>query len=390
LSNSDANVDYDYIICGGGASGLMLAYRLCTHIHFKDHKILIIDKSEKNENDRTWCFWERGAGEWDHLVSKSWNKIYFGSSSFSKQIIMDDYSYKMIKGIDFYTHIKSILAKKVNVRFVKAGINKIVDIGSAVQVQTEAGDFIGRKAFNSIFNPSIVNNQSGYAYLKQHFVGLFIKAETPVFDPTVATFMDFDIPQKGNTRFMYVLPSSSTEALIEYTLFSPDLLKYEEYLEEIEKFIHEQIGIYDYTIVDRESGNIPMTCYPFHKQNTNNILHIGSAGGWTKASTGYTFRMSSKYSASLLKFLIKSEELSRFHKKNRYWYYDLIFLDVLNKHNEKGHEVFASIFKNHKLEKIFRFLDEEASLLEDLSIMQKTKPMSEFIKSAFTTIKYWK
>jgi lycopene beta-cyclase len=32
-----------------------------------------------------------------------------------------------------------------------------------------------------------------------------------------------------------------------------------------------------------------MTCYPLEK-NTQRVLNIGTAGGWTKASTGYTFK----------------------------------------------------------------------------------------------------
>jgi lycopene beta-cyclase len=389
LIHSAANADYDYIICGGGASGLMLAYRLCSDVFFKNHKVLILDRSDKTENDRTWCFWERGDGEWDQLVCKKWDKIYFGSPSFNKQINLNDYSYKMIRGIDFYSHVKTELVRHPNVIFIHTGIQQILDTEQGVVVRTEAGDFTGRKAFNSLFDPSVLKERPGFIYLKQHFVGWFIKANKPVFDPEVATFMDFDVPQYGNTRFMYILPNSDYEALIEYTLFSDDVLKFQEYEAEIKKYISDRLGINEYTVVEKESGNIPMTCYPFYKHNSKNILHIGSAGGWTKASTGYTFMMTSKHSKALIKFLKTNEDLSCFHKRNRYWFYDLIFLDVLHRHNDKGHEVFTSIFKNHEVEKIFRFLDEEAGIVEDLSIMQKTKPMLEFTKSAFTTVKYW-
>ena len=49
--------------------------------------------------------------------------------------------------------------------------------------------------------------------------------------------MDFSVAQKGNTRFMYVLPTSENEALLEYTLFSKDLLLKEEYEVEIQHYI---------------------------------------------------------------------------------------------------------------------------------------------------------
>ena len=63
--------------------------------------------------------------------------------------------------------------------------------------------------------------------------------------------MDFSIEQKGNTRFMYVLPTSTTEALLEYTLFSADLLPKEEYETEIQNYI-QKLGITDYEIIAKE------------------------------------------------------------------------------------------------------------------------------------------
>ena len=65
-------------------------------------------------------------------------------------------------------------------------------------------------------------------------------------------------------------PTSSTEALLEYTLFSKDLLSKEAYETEIENYI-KKLGITEYEIVEKERGNIPMTCFPFWKKNSKNI-----------------------------------------------------------------------------------------------------------------------
>ena len=43
--------------------------------------------------------------------------------------------------------------------------------------------------------------------------------------------------QKGNTRFMYVLITSENEALLEYTLFSKNLLSKGEYEAEIQNIL---------------------------------------------------------------------------------------------------------------------------------------------------------
>ncbi|NCC33692.1 MAG: FAD-dependent oxidoreductase, partial [Chloroflexia bacterium] len=47
---------YDVIIAGGGAAGLSLAYQLINS-PLRDYSILVIDKGNKQRNDRTWAFW---------------------------------------------------------------------------------------------------------------------------------------------------------------------------------------------------------------------------------------------------------------------------------------------------------------------------------------------
>lgn len=71
---------YDYIIIGGGLAGLQLALKFGTDRFFEQKSVAIIDPLKKNSNDKTWCFWEEGPGEWDHLVAKTWNKGMFITS----------------------------------------------------------------------------------------------------------------------------------------------------------------------------------------------------------------------------------------------------------------------------------------------------------------------
>ena len=70
------------IICGGGASGLILASRVCNDNYFINKSILLIEKDIKNTNDRTWCFWEEGKGEYDDIISHSWQNGKFQAKNF--------------------------------------------------------------------------------------------------------------------------------------------------------------------------------------------------------------------------------------------------------------------------------------------------------------------
>jgi lycopene beta-cyclase len=190
--------------------------------------------------------------------------------------------------------------------------------------------------------------------------------------------MDFDIPQNGNTRFMYVLPFTKKEALVEYTLFSKDILEAARYEREIREYLTKK-NIRNYEIYDTEKGSIPMSSYPFSKHNSKRILYIGSAGGWTKASTGFTFKFIERKATKLALFLENNTDMRLFDKKNRFWWYDLLFIDVLANYNNKGSVLFTRMFKRNKVNTILRFLDEKTTIKEEIGIMLSF-PAGMFIK----------
>lgn len=218
----------------------------------------------------------------------------------------------------------------------------------------------------------------------QHFVGQVVQTQNPCFDPDKIDFMNFNLPQKGNTRFMYVLPLGSNKALLEYTLFSENVLERKEYLDAIAAFLKE-LPTGGYEIIEEEEGKIPMTCYRFDLKNSPKLLHIGTAGGWTKPSTGYTFQRINEKTKELVEFLKKGQPLSRFGKRDRFWFYDLLFIDVLAKDNANGADLFKRMFKKNSPEVIFRFLDEKSSLWQEFQIMRSFN-VRQFVNALFKRI----
>jgi len=363
-----------YIILGAGASGLLLAYRMSLDSYFDDKSILIIDQVKDKGNDKTWCYWEEGEGEWDELLTKKWLKVFFGSKDFTETLDISPYSYKMIRSEKFYHKLWRSIELKSNINFVEDSVKTYSEIDNRVKVVTNKSTYFGLKLLNSILDKTVYETQQKYPVLQQHFVGWFVKTKTDCFDDSIATFMDFNVPQNGNTRFMYVLPIDKNIALFEFTLFSKDLLDHSEYEEAIKDYLKEK-KITDFEILEKENGAIPMTSFKFEELNSYNILNIGTAGGWTKASTGYTFYNTSKKTKDLVSFLKNEDDLSVFAKRTKYWFYDLNLLDVLAKNNEKGSLLFASIFKKVNVKTILKFLGEESSLKEDLKIITSVSPM---------------
>jgi len=368
---------YDYIIGGGGASGLYLAAVLAEHPIYKNLKGLVIDPKTSYENDRTWCFWEEGIGAWDAHIFKQWDTITFKSDAYSNTISLDPFQYKMIRSKEVYATLMDRIKKHPNIEFCYEKINHFRDEGIRVLVSTDQHTFSSNKFFSSILNWRLIQTQTKYPLLQQHFVGWFVKTSNPVFNERQATFMDFSVSQKKNTRFMYVLPFSDSDALVEYTLFSKDLLSLKEYEKAIDSYLI-QMGAGEYSIVEKEQGSIPMTAFPFEKQNSKNILHIGSAGGWTKATTGFTFKNIERKTNELSRFLESNTDFSKFTKSNRFRFYDLLFLDVLHRYNEKGGMLFSKLFEKNTPQRIFRFLDEQTQIIDEIKLMQ-TMPTGIFV-----------
>lgn len=364
---------YDYIITGSGASGLILAYRMANDAYFDDKSILLIDREKKSKNDRTWSYWETGDGDWDDVLTKSWDTIEFKSDLHSEKTSIEPYSYKMLRSKDLYDKIWKLLDAKENISFVEDDVLNISHRTDLASILTKKTEYHAKKVFNSIFFDKGYQHQSKYPVLKQHFLGWFIETKEDIFDDSVATFMDFTVEQQNNTRFMYVLPINSKKALFEYTLFSQDLLNKEEYESEIEAYLKEK-NIQNYTIIEKEQGVIPMTAYHFWKHNSKNVLNMGTAGGWSKASTGYTFGNISKRTKELIEYIKTGESLREFGKPTRFWWYDLLLLDLLHRDNHLGSKIFAQFFKNNSIQKIFKFLDDETSFKEDLRIMFSMPP----------------
>lgn len=370
--------NYDYIIAGGGASGMLLAYAMACDPSFNNRRILIIEKEPGIPPQRTWCFWENDTNEFEHLLSGSWGSLKVLDENTSLVLPIAPFSYKMLRSKDLFAFLNNKISKAPNIHFLNAEVTHLEDTGNRVVVSTNGAEYTAKKVFNSIFKKETLAG-SKKPVLLQHFKGWFLQTEAPVFNAGTATLMDFSVPQSGNTRFMYVLPVSETEALVEYTLFSKELLPVETYDNAIKAYLEKE-GITQYSITETEFGCIPMCAYPFYKNNTGNILHMGTAGGFTKAATGYTFKNIQRSIPLILEALKQHRSFTNMFKTNRFLWYDALLLEVLADENHLGSRLFVQLFKKNKPEKVLRFLDEQTSLREEAAIISSL-PKIPFLKA---------
>lgn len=382
--SSSTNQEYDYIITGTGCAGLSLMVHMIHSGQFANKKILLVDKEKKNKNDRTWCFWETKPGLFEKIVFRRWEKAWVHSENFSRSLELSPYQYKLIRGIDFYNYCFRVISEQTNIYVLNGSVQEVVSNSQETYAVVDGKKFSAGYIFNSILFERQAA-QKNEINLLQHFKGWIIKTPQPVFNPGEAILMDFRTSQRHGTSFVYVMPFLPNMALIEYTLFSEKLLYPNQYDEGLRQYIKDFVFKGPYKVDDEEFGTIPMTSHRFQARK-NNIINIGTAGGQTKGSSGYTFQFIQKHSASIVNLLKKTgkpfDEQAVTNK--RFHFYDTILLTILQRKTYPGKDIFIELFKKNKPQEVLRFLDNESSLKSELKIISSL-PKWPFLKAAINS-----
>ncbi len=375
---------YDYIIVGNGLAGLQLALAFSKDPFFNNKQIALIDPSTKSKNDKTWSFWETEPSQWNQIAYKSWQKANIYSSKKHIRLQLQPYTYRSVRAIDFYTEVKTQLKKQTNISFLIERVTSVKE-NDNVEVITESNSYTANHVFDSRIPKDFKTKGSQYTTLIQHFKGWVIKTETDTFDEDEVTMMDYRLKDGDQTTFMYVLPFSKKEALIEFTYFTEKTLDESVYDSFIKQYINDFLNIQDYKIIETEIGKIPMTNFPFDSYNTENITKIGTAGGWVKGSSGYSFKHTEKKVKKIIDNLKSNRTPSRNLFKRKYKFYDKVFLKVLKDENHKGEWIFQEFYDKNSIQIMFRFLDEDSTFFEEVKVMLSLFSWS-FIKAFFKTL----
>ncbi len=371
---------YDFVIAGGGAAGLSLAYHL-VNSPLRERSILIVDKNAKNRNDRTWCFWANQPTLFDGIAHRSWSQLQVVGETFQKTVDLQDYRYKMIRGIDFYQYSRRELSAHGAVRFLQGEVEAIDDGEDRANVRVDGQTHAGRWVFDSRFKPSQFNpDPARYHYLQQHFRGWEIETPAPAFDPQVATFMDFRTAEKQGVGFFYVLPFSERHALVEYVSHSRHAVQYSQALR---AYLETVLGIVDYRVVAMEGGTNPLTDQPFPRRVGQRIMSIGIPGGRVKPTSGYAFWRIQQDSAAIVRSLLRAEHPFDVPPDSHFYHLcDSLMLQIMARHSDQVEPIFAALFKNNPIERVLRFLDETTSPWENLSLIA-TLPPALFLRALF-------
>ena len=352
--------EFDYIIIGGGCAGLSLAYELEINNKLKEKTLAIIETRQEYKRDKTWSFWKVTDHNFEDCVIKSWNSFTINTLEGFHELSNKFFPYQSINSEKFYKKINSRLRLNPNVSLFK-NLNEI-------------------NSKNSLIFNSVLESKLDKSKLWQHFQGIEIETSKDIFDDEIVNLMDFNCDQKNDVHFFYTLPFKKNRALIETTWLSnledESLMNYDL---QLENYIKNNLGIKNFKINFLEKGAIPLF-HPNYK-NDDKIINIGSAGGMTRLSTGYTFLNIQEHSKHIVENIDKIEKIRNYNIGRKYQFLDKIFLKVLKNNPEKMPKIFFNMFKTSS-NNVISFLSNKSNIFQDISVILKM-PKFIFLKALF-------
>jgi lycopene beta-cyclase len=369
-------VDVDVAIIGAGGGGLSLVLALERALQGRLQaapRIALIDPAHRATNDRTWCWWARTPDPLEELLYRSWPRMELrdGQGIPASYELAPD-RYVMLRSADFYAAAERALVRLGAVR-IRAAAGPPQELAGSVTVPAGDVEVRANWAFDSRPAP---RRRPGGTFWLQHFRGWFVRFPAPALEAGLATLMDFSVPQPDEgVAFAYCLPLAADRALVEYTEFSPQRLPSDRYDQALREYLRRRwpelaAGI---TVEEVEDGAIPMSDAPCSTRAGERTFRLGSAGGATRASTGYTFaamqRQAEAVAAALLAGAVPVPPPAY---PARHRWMDAVLLRALRTGAVNGPDLFTRLFAGNPPSRMISFLDGVSSLPEDLAVMRCT------------------
>ena len=372
--------DVDLLILGGGCAGLSLARELAA-FGPRSPSTCIIEQRAQYENDRTWCFWGHDLALLPELVEHRWPRVQLRSRKEVVTFECGNHPYCMISAGRFYADAFEKLARVRQIRLEKAvtvlSTPRLSD--GLWKVETSAGTRRARWLVDTRPGPMPLSAPEA-PVLWQSFLGQEIVCEAPVFDPVCATLMDFIVDGTDRVVFAYVLPLSSTRALIELTVFAEAPVTPAELLAPLQEQIRMRTRQQAHAVVRTEQGILPMGLGLKTERTQVRHLQVGLMHGGARASTGYAFQRIQRWAKQGAAQLVAGTPLTG-HRADRplIRWMDGLFLSLLRDRPHSAPGLFLSMFERSNPAALMRFLSDDASMRDLLRIVTAL-PAQPFIR----------
>lgn len=370
---------YDLVIIGGGCAGLSLASKLSEYGD-KAPKVLIIEQRKNYTNDRTWCFWDIAHPEYQSLVNHAWSAFEVANQQRVHQFDCSQHQYLMLESQHFYEASMTKIESNPNIQFM-FGVklpSEPIKTEQGWHIKTKHCELTAIKVIDTRPSKKMSNEDS---VLWQSFVGYEIQTQSDCFLPEKMLLMDFDQNFKSGLGFIYILPTSEKQALIEYTVFSENIIPKQQLITRLKKSIAQKINHQPYEILRVEHGTLPMGYQLAKQHKALNYLHAGLFSGAARPSSGYAFQRIQSWAKKCAQAIVTEHKLIAFPKDRLLQsLMDGLFLNVIKNNPSRAASLFEALFKHCDLKTVVKFMSDQATLRDYFRII-KALPPAPFIQA---------
>jgi len=365
----------DLIILGGGCAGLSLGMNLAKQGEASP-RTLILEGRQEYTNDRTWCFWGGFGSDSEKLATHRWESFSIITDKDRLTRRCKENPYLMVASKDFYQNALGVIAKssRINLKMESIVSGDILKKGEHWHVETPTGAYTAPRIVDT--RPKVPKSSGFQPLLWQSFLGGEITTEEEIFDPGCAELMDFSGSSSEKILFLYVLPFSKREALVEATVFGAEPVKAEDLEGPFGTLVAQRLQGCPYSTGRREHGILPMGAAPENRQKDPSYVHAGLMAGGARPSSGYAFQRIWSWSQECAMILAEGRPPIS-HPQDPFIIrtMDALFLQVLYSRPELAPDLFYSLFSKVEPVRMARFMSDRASLTDCVTIMASLPPM---------------
>ena len=374
----DTEKVYDLIILGGGCAGLSLAMRLAAQGD-RCPRTLVLEARSAYADDRTWCFWDDGSMWLHHLVRHSWRSMTITTPDQATTADCGAMAYRMLPSGAFYAEALARIAlnDRIDIILGSPVTAKPEKVHDAWRISTD--DCVGTARWVIDTRPSR-RPRTGDATLWQSFSGHEVVCERAIFDPERTDLMDFSESRRGRIAFTYILPTSTTSALIETTIFDPEPFDQVAMAPGLASATERCLGNAAYTVNRTEHGVLPMGGQPVPINADRSFITVGLHAGAARPSSGYAFRRIQTWAEECASELLAGGA-PQGHRRDPLLLQamDGLFLSVLDANRELAPWLFHALFAKADTQRVIRFMSDQGTIADYIA-MAATLPTGLFLR----------
>ena len=372
---------FDLVILGGGCAGLSLSMALAARGNLCP-RTLVIEARTEYTNDRTWCHWKSDStAAVPYSATHGWQTMRVAHAGQSVSLDCGSTPYQMVAAKDFYAAARARIDGHPNLT-LRLGTSVVGEPRRSDDtwiISTLAGNVMARSIVDT--RPPALPRLDG-ATLWQSFLGQEIECSAAVFDPLSLDLMNFLAPDPRYVPFVYVLPVTTTRALVEVTVFGATPIAPRDLSTQLDAAIAQRVGGAAFTTVRREQGILPMGLTDVPPSTHQSFVKVGVMAGGARPSTGYAFQRIQRWAEQCADALVGfGYPVGHPRDPLPLRLMDQIFLDVLRADPIRGGDIFFSLFSRADTARVIRFLSGTAGVADSLAVVA-AMPVLPFVKAA--------